>query len=56
MSAFGVLRSGYETGDLDFKPTLAHERLTEKHGLNLSLESVRQFMTLSRDWPELNHE
>ena len=26
----------------DFGPTLAHEKLTEEHGLKLSVESVRQ--------------
>lgn len=34
----------------DFKPTLAHEKLTEKHGLKLSLESVRQLMIAHDLW------
>ena len=28
----------------DFGPTLAHEKITERHGLKLSVESVRQIM------------
>lgn len=34
----------------DFKPTLAHEKLTEKHGLKISLESVRQLMLAHKLW------
>lgn len=33
----------------DFGPTLAHEKLTEKHDLRLSRESVRRIM-ISEDW------
>jgi transposase len=34
----------------DFGPTLAHEKLTEKHGLQISLESVRQLMIFEEIW------
>jgi transposase len=34
----------------DFGPTLAHEKLTELHGLNLSVESVRQIMIVEGLW------
>lgn len=34
----------------DFGPTLAHEKLTELHGLRLSVESVRQLMIGSGLW------
>jgi transposase len=34
----------------DFGPTLAHEKLTEVHGLKLSDESVRQLMVTERLW------
>jgi transposase len=34
----------------DFGPTLAHEKLTEVHGLKLSRESVRTLMTLEGLW------
>ena len=34
----------------DFGPTLAHEKLTEKHGLKLSLESVRGLMIAEGFW------
>jgi transposase len=33
----------------DFGPTLAHEKLTEKHNLHLSRESVRRIM-ISEEW------
>ncbi|MDP2572368.1 hypothetical protein Q8W40_09265 [Vibrio penaeicida] len=29
---------------LDFGPTLVHEKLTEVHGFNISLETLRQWM------------
>ena len=34
----------------DFGPTLAHEKLTEKHGLKISVESVRQLMIDEEIW------
>jgi transposase len=34
----------------DFGPTLAHEKLTEKHGLKLSVETVRQLMITEGIW------
>ena len=34
----------------DFGPTLAHEKLTEKHGLQISVESVRQLMIVEEIW------
>jgi hypothetical protein len=34
----------------DFGPTLAHEKLTEKHGLQISVESVRQLMIVEDIW------
>ena len=34
----------------DFGPTLAHEKLTEVHGLKLSIESVRQLMIRMAMW------
>jgi len=34
----------------DFGPTLAHEKLTEQHGLSLSVETVRQWMTAADLW------
>jgi transposase len=34
----------------DFGPTLAHEKLTEKHHLRLSRESVRKLMTVEGMW------
>lgn len=34
----------------DFRPTLAHEKLVEKHKLKLSLESVRQLMMKEQIW------
>lgn len=34
----------------DFGPTLAHEKLTEEHGLALSVESVRQLMIAEGLW------
>ena len=34
----------------DFGPTLAHEKLTEQHQLNLSVESVRQLMLKNGLW------
>jgi transposase len=33
-----------------FGPTLAHEKLSEKHGLQISRESVRQLMILEKLW------
>ena len=34
----------------DFGPTLAHEKLTEVHGLRLSRESVRRIMIVEKIW------
>ena len=42
----GLIRDHY----LDFGPTLAHEYLTEKHGLSLSVGSVRNIMVEHAIW------
>jgi transposase len=34
----------------DFGPTLAHEKLTEQHGLKLSVETVRRLMITEEIW------
>lgn len=34
----------------DFGPTLAHEKITEVHGLNLSVETLRQLMIAEELW------
>lgn len=34
----------------DFGPTLAHEKLTECHGMHLSVETLRQWMIAERVW------
>jgi transposase len=44
--ALDLLKEKYE----DFGPTLAHEKLTEVHGLALSRESVRQLMIAEGMW------
>lgn len=41
-----IIRSRYA----DFGPTLAHEKLTEEHGLNVGLETVRQLMITHGLW------
>jgi transposase len=41
-----LIKAKYE----DFGPTLAHEKLTEVHGLQLSRESVRQIMIAEKIW------
>src|SRR2546421_168793 len=41
-----LLRANY----YDFGPTLAHEKLSETHGLRLSVESVRQLMIRQELW------
>ncbi|MHA2765299.1 helix-turn-helix domain-containing protein [Vibrio harveyi] len=35
---------------LDFGPTLVHEKLTEVHGFNISLETLRQWMIADALW------
>src|SRR4030043_2263529 len=45
-SALDLIKEKYE----DFGPTLAHEKLTEIHQLQLSRESVRQIMIAERIW------
>jgi transposase len=45
-SALDLIKEKYE----DFGPTLAHEKLTEVHGLQLSRESVRRIMIEERIW------
>jgi transposase len=45
-AAIDLLHSRYH----DFGPTLAHEKLTEIHGLTLSVESVRQIMIAEELW------
>jgi transposase-like protein len=44
--ALTTVRSRYE----DFGPTLAHEKLTELHGLELSVETLRHWMTEDGLW------
>jgi transposase len=44
--ALDLIKEKYD----DFGPTLAHEKLTEVHGLKLSRESVRQIMIAERIW------
>jgi transposase len=44
--AIDLLHSRYN----DFGPTLAHEKLSEDHGLKLSVESVRQIMITEELW------
>jgi len=39
-----------KTHYLDFPPTLAHEKLTEVHGLSFSLETLRQWMIQANFW------
>jgi transposase len=46
VQALEFVRSRYA----DFGPTLAHEKLTEVHGLRLSVESVRQLMIGAGLW------
>jgi transposase len=41
-----LLKEKYE----DFGPTLAHEKLTEVHGISISRESVRKLMILEGMW------
>jgi Helix-turn-helix domain len=42
--AFGILRSTYA----DFGPTLAAEKLRERHGVDLAVETVRSLMVAGR--------
>ena len=44
--AINLIYSNY----VDFGPTLAHEKLTEQHGLKLSRETVRQMMIREGVW------
>ena len=44
--AIELIRKRYE----GFGPTLAHEKLTEVHGINISVESVRQLMIAEKLW------
>jgi len=44
--ALATVRSRYE----GFGPTLAHEKLTERHGLRLSVETLRHWMTEDGLW------
>ena len=44
--ALATVRSRYE----GFGPTLAHEKLTERHGLQLSVETLRHWMTEDGLW------
>lgn len=44
--ALDLIKEKYE----DFGPTLAHEKLTEKHGLSISRESVRKLMIEEGIW------
>lgn len=47
----GLIRDNYE----DFGPTLAHEYLSEKHGLPLSVSSVRHIMIEHGIWTNKRH-
>lgn len=49
--ALGLIRDHYE----DFGPTLAHEYLSEKHGLPLSVSSVRNIMIEQGIWTGKEH-
>lgn len=42
----GLIREHYH----DFGPTFAHEKLTENHGLELSVETLRQWMIAEGIW------
>jgi hypothetical protein len=44
--AFGILRSTYP----DFGPTLAAEKLRERHGVDLAVETVRSLMVAGGLW------
>lgn len=44
--ALDLIRARYH----DFGPTLAHEKLTEIHGLRLSVETLRRWMIEARIW------
>jgi hypothetical protein len=44
--AFGILRSEYA----DFGPTLAAEKLRERHGVDLAVETVRSLMVAGGLW------
>lgn len=44
--ALDLVRAHYP----DFGPTLAHEKLTEAHGLKLSVETLRQWMIAENLW------
>jgi len=44
--ALGLIRTRYP----DFGPTFAHEKLTESHGLKLSVETLRQWMIADNLW------
>ncbi|MBW2965472.1 ISNCY family transposase [Candidatus Woesearchaeota archaeon] len=44
--AIGLILENY----IDFGPTLAREKLKEKHGLNISISSVRNLMILANIW------
>ena len=44
--ALATVRSRYE----GFGPTLAHEKLTELHGLRLSVETLRHWMIVDGLW------
>ena len=46
-----LVRSDY----LDFGPTLAHEYLTEQHGLAFSVETLRQWMIVDGLWYAKQH-
>lgn len=41
--AFGIIRSTYA----DFGPTLAAEKLRERHGIDLAVETVRSLMAMA---------
>ncbi|HIF9198878.1 TPA: hypothetical protein ACX6RS_001557 [Photobacterium damselae] len=35
---------------MDFGPTLAHEKLTERHNIHVSVETIRQWMIADGLW------
>ena len=51
-SALSLVRKCYH----DFGPTLAHEKLTEKHGFALSVETLRQWMISADIWKPKAHK
>src|SRR3954470_24464682 len=49
--ALGLIKANYA----DFGPTLACEKLAERHGIHLGLETVRQWMLADGLWRDLRY-